>query len=566
MTNNIYNKVKKGAGVVTLSSLLLSLSFTSCSEWTDHYDNLAGAESCENSLWQTMIQNPQLSDFCEVLENTKVFRMHKKTSVSYKDLLSSGQSFTVMAPVNGTFDKQALLELVADAKGDSAVEKSFVLNHLSRYVVPVADESKSVRLANMKRITMGNGKVGDVDILQSNISAHNGVLHVVGSQVQCESSIYEALINLPQFTSVGAVLRQYEDDYFDESASLPSGMVDGLTIYADSVVRERNSFLESKSLMTGGWIHDCLINSEDSTFYAVVPSNDGWDKAWEEALPYFQYDSKVVDGEAMQKLWTAHALLDNAAFSHTIQAAPQDSLIGYNYDRIRGEYQKFYKPFAPGGIMGNPTRVIPCSNGTLYETAEWPFKPEETYFKIIRMEGENISNQIEISKTTINKQQVPSCTTVTRVHYADSISDNRFLDIIPASGTVNWAIEFNIENTLAGAYDIDVVTIPQTVINDEIDPSKLKPVKFKATIKYPKLDGTIVEDKLTSAGYTGNDPSRVDTISIAKGFKFPACNFDQKKNEKVTITLTCNITAKETSKYERNMLLDCIILRPARKE
>lgn len=566
MTNNIYNKVKKGAGALALSSLLLSLSMTSCSDWSDHYDNLAGAESCENTLWQAMTQNPQLSDFCQVLENTKVFRMHKKTEVSYADLLNSGQSFTVMAPVNGTFDKEALLEQVKDAKGDSAVEKSFVLNHLSRYIVPVTDASQSVRLANMKRITMGNGKVGDVDIIDANISAHNGVLHVVGNQVQCAPSIYESLINLPQFSEVGAVLRQYEDDYFDESASLPSGMVDGLTIYADSVVRERNSFLERKELMTGGSIHDCLINSEDSTFYAVVPSNEGWTKAWAEALPYFQYDKTVVDGESMQKLWTAHALLDNAAFSHSIQAAPEDSLIGYNYDRIRGEYLKFYKPFAEGGIMSNPTNVINCSNGTLYETAEWPFTPEQTYFKIIRMEGENISNQIEISKTTINKQQVPSCTTVTRVHYADSISDNRFLDIVPASGTVNWAIEFNIENTLAGAYDIEVVTVPQTVINSEADPAKLKPVKFKASVKYPNLDGVIVEDKLDSKGYTGNDPLAVDTITIAKGFKFPACNFDQKKNEKVTITLTCNITAKETSKYERNMLLDCIILRPARKE
>ena len=86
--------------------------------WDDHYDATAGPGS-ELTLWQTMKQQSQLSDFCQVLEQTKVFRQHKKTATSYAQLLDGGQSFTVLAPVNGTFNKDSLLRLVQTAVGDS---------------------------------------------------------------------------------------------------------------------------------------------------------------------------------------------------------------------------------------------------------------------------------------------------------------------------------------------------------------------------------------------------------------------------------------------------------------
>ena len=61
-----------------------------CSEWDDHYENadMGGATS---TLWQQLKENPQLTDFCQVLEQTKVFRMHKKTPAS-APRNSSGQS------------------------------------------------------------------------------------------------------------------------------------------------------------------------------------------------------------------------------------------------------------------------------------------------------------------------------------------------------------------------------------------------------------------------------------------------------------------------------------------
>ena len=133
MNNFISKYIKKSGLRFMLLALPLGIagagSVASCSDWDDHYDG-ADSESSNISLWQQISSNPELSDFAEVLEQTKVFRQHKKSSMSYAEILNGGQSFTVMASVNGTFNKDSLLALVQTANGDSAVEKNFVKNHL----------------------------------------------------------------------------------------------------------------------------------------------------------------------------------------------------------------------------------------------------------------------------------------------------------------------------------------------------------------------------------------------------------------------------------------------------
>ena len=74
-------------------SATIACSAVACTDWDDHYEGTV-AEGGDLTLWQQMSQNSELSDFCEVLEHTKLFRMHKKTKASYAEILNSGQSFT----------------------------------------------------------------------------------------------------------------------------------------------------------------------------------------------------------------------------------------------------------------------------------------------------------------------------------------------------------------------------------------------------------------------------------------------------------------------------------------
>ena len=139
---------------------------------------------------------------------------------------------------------------------------------------------------------------------------------------------------------------------------------------------------------------------------------------------------------------------------------------------------------------------------------------------------------------------------------ADSISSGSYLQIIPKSGTSNWELTFRISNTLAGDYDICMVLLPQSVagLNNG------KPCKFKATINYVDEDNNAQSFNCNNTQFESN-AERVDTIVVAEGFHFPTCNYDQ--NEvKVTVKLQCSILARETSRYSREMYLDCIYLRP----
>ena len=517
---------------------------SACSDWDDHYEATAAAEGSNLTLWQQMSEEPQLSDFRQVLEQTKVFRMHKKTPVSYADLLDAGQSFTVVAPVNGTFNRDSLLQLVQTAQGDSMVEKNFVKNHLSRTLVSVSPEEQTMRLMNDKYVSVGNGQIEGISMSAPNKHAKNGVLHVAGQPLPYTRSLYEALCDLPQFAAIGRQLRQYEEDYFDADASVSSGIVEGVPVYVDSVVTEYNKMLA----------YIDYIDSEDSLFWVAVPGADGWEKAWNEASTYFNYDQKVLKRDSLQQFWTTRALLDDAVFNTTDQLSPRDSIVSVRY---RAEhtgvttgkpvFHVFKQPFSSGGILDG-ARQLACSNGLIYQTAEWPFTPQQTYFRELWSEGENTSLITAEKDCSYNIRRV----------VADSISEGAYLQIVPRTSTSNWELTFRINNTLSGDYDICAVVLPKSVA-DQVNPN-LRPCKFRATIGYVDEFGVSQTNNCGNKQFTSN-PLQTDTIMLAEAFHFPACNYGQTEI-KVTVKLTCSILARETSQYAREMYLDCIYLRP----
>ena len=234
--------------LMALLSVILPLGgvggfLSSCSDWDDHYENEA-ANSAELTLWDAIQQRSDLSDFAQVLEKTMVFRQHKKTPVSYADLLKGGRSFTLFAPVNGTFNKDSILSLVTTANGDSAVERFFIMNHLSQNLVSADGTEKNFRLLNYKNASFADNKVNNVGFRESNIHSKNGIMHVMDRQLPYMMTIYEALVALPQFKSHGEFLASYNEDEFNESASVSSGIVDGKKIYIDSVMIERNKLMD----------------------------------------------------------------------------------------------------------------------------------------------------------------------------------------------------------------------------------------------------------------------------------------------------------------------------------
>ncbi len=519
-----------------LASLTALTGLYSCQDWDDHYDS-SGVEGSNTTLWQQIEQRPELSDFAAVLKNTMVFRQHKKTSVSYADLLDGGQSLTVFAPVNGTFNRDSLIALTQTARGDSAVEVFFVKNHLSSTLYSVVDESRTIRMLNGKRVLLEKNGAAGVEFSGTNVRGKNGVLHVVKTNLPYTFTVYESLTQLEQFKAPGDVLLSYNEDEFNEDASVSSGLVDGIPVYVDSVLYERNKLIEAIG----------LLNAEDSVYYVAVPTSEGWQRAWDKAAGYFRYSAAVDKGDSLQHYWTSRALMDDAVFSRTVQASMQDSVKSKFYDPNTPEYHVFYRPFDSDGLFGKAQGVVDCSNGYLYYYDEWPLTPVQTYFKKIEQEAEDYWNILTYDKCNYNSRSLN----------ADSISKNAYLDIVPTGGTVNWNVTYKLSNTLAGEYDFCVVVLPKTV---EGPNGNMRPNKFKVTVNYIDEEGNAQKYDCGGTSFT-NDPAVVDTIVVAEKFKLPACNFNQ-NNDKVSLTISCNISNRENSKYNREMYLDAIFLRP----
>jgi hypothetical protein len=286
----------------------------------------------------------------------------------------------------------------------------------------------------------------------------------------------------------------------------------------------------------------------------VAPTNQGWEEAWEKASKYFVYDETVLKRDSIQQYWTTRALLEDAIFNMTDQKSVEEYIVSVPYPEWRKTYNVgkpiyhyFPYPFQPGGILYG-TQAVECSNGILYKASQWPFDPQNTYFKELWAEAESIS------LITAEKD----CSYNSRRLVADSISENAYLQILPRTATSNWELTFRLNNTLSGDYDICAIVLPKSVSNQ--NSPDLRPCKFKAVVNYVDDKGKAQTFNCDNNQFQ-NNPEKVDTVVLAEAFHLPVCNYDQ-NDIKVSVKLQCSILARETSDFAREMYLDCIYLRP----
>lgn len=520
-------------------------ALTACTEWDDHYDVMGSGSGANLSLWEQLQSRQELSDFCEVLKNTEVFRMHKKTGVTYADLLNQGQAFTVVAPVNGSFNKDSLIRLAQTASGDSIVEKKFVFNHISRSTTSMKTVDQVMTMLNGKYFDVTASTIHGVAITTPNNHCTNGVLHIASQQMPYSYNLYEALCDIPEMSPIGAQLQGYDWDEFNPDASVSSGIIEGVPVYVDSVVNERNRMIESIG----------LINHEDSTYWVVAPSAPGWQRAWDDVSSYFVYPNNLMKADSLQRYWTNRALLEDAVFNMTDQRSTQDSLISVPYLNWRRGYltgrpyyHLFRTPFAPGGILYGARRME-CTNGTLFVTDEWPFSYTGTFFKDIWVEAEDTWNILTAEEVNVVYSR--------RSEQADSISQNAYLNINSTKNNLQWELTFRLSNTLSGAYDVCAIVLPRSVAGL----ANTKPCKLEASINYIDINGEQKTFQCSEDDAFISDPEKVDTLVLAEAFHFPTCNYNQ-NNSNITLKLKCAVEPNENRYYSRETYLDCIYLRP----
>lgn len=547
------------------TAVLLALAFTACSDtWDEHYD--APGEQQSGNLWQHISTDSRLSNFGHVIKFT-----------GYDLALSSSQVFTVFAPTNDCFSEQqadSVINLYKEqyAKGvkkdDNLAIKEFVQNHIALYNYSVSSLSNdSITMMNGKYLILTPNAISTSPFLESNKRVDNGVLFTLGKKVDYFPNVFEYIRTDSDIDSLANFLYGYNLYEFDAKKSVAGGIVDGATIYLDSVMVLKNDLFSKIG----------LIASEDSTYWMVVPDNDTWNRLVPEYTQYYNYANNVNKRDSLQYVLSRLALVQGTVFSRTNNSdvSLRDSALSYNavgynyrksnYGNSELKYWQYDKPFNPGGVFSD-TEVIPCSNGQVMKALDWHFDKEQTFFHTIIVEGEGRNSLKEVN-TLNTRDPLTTVNVVSSNPFYGKISGNSYVEIVPQSSSSNPSATFYIKDVLSNiGYDILVVMAPALAGDTLARETDRLPTKFRCTMEWVNQEGQKESAPIGSSTTLFETHSDVvDTILVASDYRFPTCSYGL-DNPQVTIQLESRLRNAERTTHTRTMRLDCIMLRPHREE
>ena len=554
---------------------IVTLTLTGCSdEWDDHYST-STKEIQGGSLWDAIRQDPSLSNFASVA-----------SACGYDKALSSTQVFTVFAPTNDVFsssDAEALIQTYNSQKGridddENTTIKEFLQNHIALYNYSVSSRSNdSIVMMNGKYALLEPGSISGTPFIKANELHSNGVLFKVGTPLQFFPNVFEYMSKNSELDSLYKFFyneRFYRREFIAEE-SVPGGIVDGKTVYLDSVFAQRNELFNTKFL-------NARINREDSTYWMIAPTNRVWDELLNEYSQYFVYDQKVPDRDSVMYTNPRLAIVQGTIFSrginldHMIKDSIMSTNAVYNFQRRANQwgndslhYYEYYHPFAgPNGVLSN---VSPqeCSNGQVFVSDDWKIDKRETFYQTRIIEAEDNRAIKEVSKVE-NTQGVLEETISPKYRVVDNkspfyglVSNNRFVEFEPMKTTVQHSVTFNITDVLSNiGYDIYLVTAPALANDSNATDIQRLPTLLRCTLKYHNEEGTEQAKQLASRVETKGD--EVDYILLAENFKFPVASYGLVEEEpQVTLMVETRVSSSQVNKtHTRTMRIDCIILKP----
>jgi len=538
------------------------LAFSSCSDsWDDHYDSAASV-NYSGTTWEYLESQDNLSDFAQVVK-----------AAGYDELLKSSQVFTVLAPENGTFNKDSLLQVIADGNKEGVVTR-FVENHILRYNVSINNTEKSAKLLNDKYVeigTLANPTVGGNMAVLSNVTCTNGVMQVLDGSIHYYPNLYEWLQmdyedyvkangENDSLVSLFTFLRKYDDDELDLDRSVARGVdSEGNTVYVDSVMIRRNTALVSL---------DAYLYREDSNYVALVPSNEAFKQRVEEIRPFCKLNKSYNPDQTVLDSLTDYVANCYAAwdlfYNMNVNTHVGDSVTSTSYSSSNWEYNVYHKPNAEGGIFSKVTDKEECSNGEVYRIDGFPYSIYESFVRKLKREAEyNVESGEDWTNASSTSWSNVSST-------ADSVSGSGYLYITPSTSTRQTQVALNLSNYFATTYDIYVRVLPQTVRSD-VSAGSILPCRFRASLYERDANGEI---PTKSATYQFKTPEgsrnfetnayKVDSVYLGR-YTF-ANNYATTSSVGALLQLESYVTTSQRSNFTKEMLLDCIIMIPVKED
>lgn len=582
MKKTLYEKVK---GLLRFTMyLLLPLAGggwvgVSCTDtWDDHYEGQATAKygMSDNTLWQAIKDNPQLSNFASVVE-----------ACNFDRTLNSAQVLTVFAPTNDCLSKEQAQELIAryrteknngTLEEDNTVMKEFIQNHVALFNFSISDHTNdSIRMMNGKKLPLQSNRLNNATLLTKNALYSNGILFTVDNTVEFLPNVFEYIRKDADFDSLRSFLycgdplisgRSYPQFYYKEfmpSLSVAGSIQDGKTQYLDSVFIQRNRLFE-----TLGNLH-----VEDSAYIFLAPTNEVWSQLVEEYEPYFNYPEGVDKRDSLVYRNTRLAIMEGTSFSRTFNSdeALKDSAMSTNcireytmrrqYWGAPFEYYQYFKPLSPNGALDG-TEIIRCSNGEVRKASKWNIDKRMTFNQYIVEEAEYSSNVKDVvrvydqqSKDSINLAKITECYVSSDNSFYERVWNAGFIEVTPTVSD-NIYINFYLKNHLSNiGYDIYLVTVPALANDSNATAVQRLPTKLRCVISSPGVKDYRSSDLITT-------PNAVDYLLVAEDYKFKNCTYGVSNTDLQTVMkVETRVKSNENDvTFSRTLRIDCILLVP----
>lgn len=583
------------------------LAATSCSDYTDYNTVPEAADpAADKTLWENISANSELSDFAAVLQR-----------VGYDKVLDASHTYTVWAPVNGSFSMDSLANV-----SDEKVVKEFLNNLIADYAHRETDPNDTVifmlnekllkfSYKNTASLSFDAKKVlpNATNAAVFNYPSTNGLLYLVSAPATFRYNGYEYIFdNAGLADSLKAYVERFHSETLDEAASVKGVIKDGVQHYDDSVMIVRNLLLNQMQ---------AKLENEDSLYTIVVPTDEAWVKAYEKIASYYKYipsiawqdlrnsalegkkgaDLKAADGTATFTLTTppANAPIQETAAYWTDSVSKETIILNLFFSENNKRYNR---KLSSGESFGeNDTicttrgrlltglqaldaatvEVKQLSNGHARIINDFPFLSEETYAPVIRTN--------EAARCVTNDGYGAQYYSMYRNVVPDSICQleegEEYLSFVeaevPEGSNFAAELDFYLPQVRSTTYDVSAVIVPGHIFDLGRPAEERKPLSLYFDINYTDADNKqvigrfdgekVVEGAASSSAVKKVSPfevakDKVDTVRLGR-ITFPICyiNTEAYPNIKVQHSFKTYLSSQK-KKYEQVLRVADIILEP----
>ena len=550
--------IYKRMAVVACSALLAM----SCTDYLD-YNTVPEATdpAADKTLWENIAENENLTDFAAILKR-----------MGYDEVLNAAHTYTVWAPMNGSFNVEELNQMDA-----SKVERQFLKNAIADYAHRETDINDTVvYMLNGKLVKFTNKNTDMLafdgkEILPNtalpsvfNYPSTNGLLYIASEPATFRYNGYEYLRESEEVPSMmAAYVAHYESRVLDEANSVKGAIVDGIQHYDDSVIIVSN-------MLTDRMLRAQLDN-EDSLYTVLIPTDTAWKRAYERIASYYNYVEKIPYQDLTHSdvgllpgaTWNSKAknlidIMDAAKgkVELTLAAAPIGSEIletgaywsdsvakrlltnNFVFSETNRKYnaklqtgQSFNENdtlySTTGQWLSNPTKlnelteeVIQLSNGHARVINDYPFDPQETYAPIIK--SRKVGRVITATGYKYTEESIDRTLLDPSICVLDDEDETALRYVktnVPDFSSALSEFNFYLDNVLSTTYDVSLVLVPACIEDPEMPESERKPYSIFVDINY--ADYVNGELKLVTGRFDGetvvpavNDKGNANTSGL----------------------------------------------------